>query len=498
MRLACVFNPFKYKLHEENLRIVQRYFGLFPPLSMLWVTAIAERAGHDVLLIDARTLRLTKEDVLARLKEWKPDIIGFMMTTYMFRETYEWIQFLKKHLKVPVIVGGYNLRVYPNASVTPDDIDFGCFNSAYYTVPRLLEELAGQRRFADVPGLIYKENGQLKMTEYGPEPDFENYPNPARHLVPNELYAEFPSERRNFTVQVTSKGCPMGCTFCEAGRTPYNPRSPMTVVNEMQECYDKFSVREIDIFDYEFCINRKRVHAICDEMIRRKLDILWACRSRVDSVDEALLRKMKSAGCGRIYFGIESGSQEILNQLNKGITLEKIRDTIGLCKSLDIRPLGFFLVGVPGETPKTFKQTMKFAKSLKLDYVQFSKLTAKPLTPLLKKMVDETGRDYWEEYILGKVEEQALPRPWTTMTNDEIDEMAKKAYVSFHCRPAFLLSHTLKVRSLDEFKRKAFALLEMVTRQEKVSTKDDDFLAYPENKGRLNWYKKISKWSQPF
>ncbi|MCE5211735.1 MAG: cobalamin B12-binding domain-containing protein, partial [Deltaproteobacteria bacterium] len=189
MRIACVFNPFKYKLHEENLRIVQRYFGLFPPLSLAWVCAIAEKAGHDALLIDARTLRLTKEDVLDRLKAWKPDILGFMMTTYMFPETLEWVRFLKKNLKIPVVVGGYNLRVYPNESVSVDGPDFGCFNSAYNTLPRLLDELEGQRRFADVPGLIYKENGLVKMTPYGADPKFNDYPNPARHLLPNELYA---------------------------------------------------------------------------------------------------------------------------------------------------------------------------------------------------------------------------------------------------------------------------------------------------------------------
>ena len=96
MRLALVFNPFKYKLHEENLRVVQKYFGLFPPLSLAWVAAIAERAGHEVTIIDARTLCLSKEDVADRLRAFGPDIIGFMMTTYMFRETLEWIQFLKK------------------------------------------------------------------------------------------------------------------------------------------------------------------------------------------------------------------------------------------------------------------------------------------------------------------------------------------------------------------------------------------------------------------
>lgn len=490
MRLACVFNPFKYKLHEENLRIVQKYFGLFPPLSLAWVCAIAERAGHDTLIIDARTLQLSKEEVLDRLRQWKPDIIGFMMTTYMFNETLEWIRFLKKNLKVPVIIGGYNLRVYPMESLTVEGPDFGCFNSAFHTVPRLLEELEGHRRFADVPGLIYKENGAVKMTPYGEDPDFERYPHPARHLLPNELYAEFTTERKNFTVMVTSKGCPQGCLFCEAGRTPYNARSPETVLGEIEECYTKYNIREIDFFDYEFCINRKRIEAICDGIIRKKFDITWACRTRIDSVDESLLRKMRAAGCGRIYFGIESGVQEILDRLNKGITLQQIRDTIEATKGVGIRPLGFFLVGAPGETRETFRQTLKFARSLDLDYVQFSKLTAKPLTPYWRQMVQDSRFDYWREFILGNVEDKPLSRPWTELTNAEIDALAKKAYVLYHCRPGFLIRHSLQVRSWDEFKRKFFAFMEMLFRQESISTPDEKFQAYPENKNKIDSYRK--------
>ncbi len=490
MRIACVFNPFKYKLHEENLKVVQRYFGLFPPLSMAWVCAIAEKAGHDALLIDARTLRLTKEDVLDRLKEWKPDVIGFMMTTYMFRETLEWAQFLRKHLKVPVIIGGYNLRVYPTESVSVDGPDFGCLNSAYYTLPGLLKELGGQRRFHDVPGLIYKENGQIKMTPYDNDPKFDDYPNPARHLLPNDLYAEFTTERKNFTVMVTSKGCPNSCLFCEAGHTPYNPRSPETVLKEIKECYTQYNIREIDFFDYDFCIDRKRVEAICDGIIKSRMDVTWACRTRVDYVDESLLRRMKASGCSRIYFGIESGIQEILDRLNKGISLQQIRNTIEATKGVGIKALGFFLVGSPGETQESFIKTVKFAKSLKLDYVQFSKLTAKPLTPYWRQMVKDTGFDYWREYILGNVEDRPLQRPWTSLTNAEIDSLTKKAYIMYHCRPMFLLHHTLKVKSWSEFKRKFFAFIEMIFRQENISKIDKNFIAYPENKSNILSYKK--------
>ena len=454
MKVSLIFNPFSYKIHEENLRIVQRYFGLFPPLSLAWVASIAREAGHDVELVDARTLRLGPDDVLAHLRKRKPDILGFMMTTYMFRETLDWVRYLRGGLGgVPVMIGGYNLRVYPKVSVMPPEIDFGCYNSAYHTVPRLLEELEGGRRFDDVPGLIYKRNGEVVQTEYGEDPEFDDYPTPARDLLPNELYAEFPTERKNFTVMVTSKGCPMACLFCEASRTRYNPRSVGKVVDEMEECYHRHGIREIDVFDYEFPIVRKRALAICKEIQRRKLDISWACRSRIDSVDNELLREMRAAGCTRIYYGIEAGDQEMLDVVDKRITLEQVRETIELTKKNGIRALGFFLVGSPGETRETFAKTLKFAKSLDLDYVQFSKTTAKPLTKMWYDLVAESGRDYWKEYILGNTEEAPLPRPWTELTNDEIDQLALMAYMKYHSRPYFLLKHTLQVRSWDEFRR---------------------------------------------
>ncbi|MCE5210782.1 MAG: radical SAM protein, partial [Deltaproteobacteria bacterium] len=252
-----------------------------------------------------------------------------------------------------------------------------------------------------------------------------------------------------------------------------------------------------DFFDYDFCMDRRRIEDICDGIIESRLDITWACRTRVDYVDETLLRKMRMAGCSRIYFGIESGVQEILDRLNKGIRLQQIRDTIEATKGVGIRALGFFLVGSPGETQETFSQTVKFAKSLKLDYVQFSKLTAKPLTPYWKQMVKNTGSDYWREYILGNAGDKPLSRPWTSLTSEEIDKMTRKAYIMYHCRPMFLCNHALQVKSWDEFKRKFFAFLEMMFRQERVSTTDENFVAYPENRVKTLSYKKNSKQGNP-
>ena len=499
MKLALVFNPFRYKLHEENLRIVQRYFGMFPPLSLAWVAAIAERAGHEVVIVDARTLRLSPQQVATQLQRFKPDLLGLMMTTYMFRETLEWARYLKHQLKVPVVLGGYNLRVYPSESLQNEVADYGVVNSALYTLPRLLEELErATPSLDDVPGLVFKRGGKIRITEHPGQERFEDYPMPARHLLPNELYAEFPTERRNFTVMVTSKGCPLSCTFCEAGATPYNPRSPQTIVDEMQQCVEQHGVHEIDIFDYEFLINRKRALAIMAELRLRKLDLIWACRARIDSVDDELLRQMKAAGCSRIYYGIESGVQRILDQVNKGLTLEQIREAIRLTKKHDIRALGFFLVGSPGETRQTLARTLKFAKELDLDFVQFSKLTAKPLTPMWRQMIEAGGRDYWRDYILGLTEERPLPRPWTELSNDELDRITKRAYINYHRRPGFLLRSTLQVKSFGEFQRKFFAFMEMLFSQERVSAPDHDFEAYHDKAVQAGVLRKASKWSLPF
>ncbi|HQO58532.1 MAG TPA: radical SAM protein [Candidatus Omnitrophota bacterium] len=499
MKLSLIFNPFSYKAHEENLKIVQKYFGLFPPLSLAWVAAIAEQSGHQVQLIDARTLKLSQEETFQQVQAFKPDIMGFMMTTYMFQDTLSWIKFLKARISVPVVVGGYNLRVYPRESLSHPEIDFGVVEHAYYTIPRLLEELeSGRHDFATVPGLVYKKNGLVLVTPHPQKINFNDFPNPARHLLPNHLYAEFPTERRNFTVMVTSLGCPYGCAFCEAGRTPYNPRSPEKVVAEMEECYLHYGIREIDIFDYEFTGIRDRVMKICQLIKEKNWDMIWACRSRIDTVDVELLSEMKQAGCRRIYFGLESGRQDILDRVQKGYSLKQVQDMIAACSSLGIRTLGFFLVGAPGDTRETVKETVAFAKKLNLDYVQFSKCLAKPLTPLWKDMVAQEQKDYWRDWVLGTETDRELPRPWTELTNQEVDQLARWAYISYYARPSFLWKHLLKIGSFLELKRKVLALIDMLWKQEPYSRPEKDFKAFNENPAaRVRNYQTAPKHTAP-
>jgi radical SAM superfamily enzyme YgiQ (UPF0313 family) len=479
MKIALVSNPFSYEAHEENLKTVQRFFGLFPPLSLAWVAAIAEESGHRAIIIDARTLGLSMQQTAELLKEFKPDLIGFTITTYAYRETLSWIKYIKKEVGGPIAVGGFGVGLYPQETLLPEEIDYGFVGQVNRSLPALLDQLSGEKDFSKIPGLIYKEQGVIKFNPKEEAAfDFDKLPFPARHLLPNELYSSFPTKKHNFTVMVTSFGCPHRCIFCNVALQPYAPRSVEVVLREIEECYHKHDVREIDFFDYEFTVLRARVMQICKGIIEKKLDISWSCRSRVDSVDEELLSCMKAAGCSRIYYGIESGDQQILDNLKKDITVSRIKETIQLTQKRGIKTLGFFMFGSPGETQESIHATIQFAKELNLDFVQFARFTAKPGTLIYENMSRQDEADYWKEFVLGKAEAKALDRPWTELGTDEIDAAVRRAYLSFYSRPAFLFRALWEVKTIRELKRKAFAFLEMLFNRQVVGDKEASFDIY--------------------
>ncbi|MBM3253039.1 MAG: glycosyltransferase, partial [Candidatus Omnitrophica bacterium] len=282
--------------------------------------------------------------------------------------------------------------------------------------------------------------------------DFDSYPFPARHLLPNDKYYSFISQRKNFTIMLTSTGCPFKCTFC-AIPTAYRARTPKNVIEEIELCYREFEVREIDFFDAVLFMPRNRILEICRLLKERNLDIEWSARSRVDVVDEEILKEAASAGCRQIYYGIESVEQDILDSINKRIAPEKAMDTIRLSKKYGIRTMGFFMVGNPGETKETVYKTIDFAKKLKLDFIQVCRTIAKPGTELDRSMVETTERDYWREHIKGIKITHRLPTPWSKLSEQDIESLTKKFYISFYFRPSILFNRLFQLQSFGEFKR---------------------------------------------
>lgn len=467
MKVALVFPPYSHKKFAENIEVVSNRFGVFPPLGLLYVASILEKHGHEVMVIDAFAHNLSPEQVLKRLRNFRPDLMGFMLTVWMARQTMEWIHLLKSEINVPVIVGNYCMEIYPEAVMNNREIDFGIVGSALNSLPSLLERLESGKSYVDISGLAFRKDRKVFINRPRElHDDIDKLPFPARHLVDNSVYVGFLSQLKNFTIMVTAKGCPSSCTFCDMSRTKYVERSVENVVDEMEQCFSMFGIREIDIFDRSFTINRKRVEKICDSIANRKLPITWSCRARVDQVDRHLLQKMHRAGCRTILYGVESGNQEILDKEHKCITKAQIRNAIDATKKAGIRTHGFFMIGQPGDTKKTVLDTVSFSKELNLDYAQFLRTVVKPGAGLYDSVKKEIGYDYFERYIKGDVDEIRLPRPWTDLTEEETLRLTKFAYRQFYFRPSQLLKRLVGLKSFPEFQRYAQVAIEMLAKRQ--------------------------------
>ena len=453
MKVSFVFTPYHHKIFEENVRIVDEEFGVFPPINLCYAAAIAKRAGHDVQVIDANASKLQKRHVIKIIKDFGSRAVGFYLSTYMVRETLEWAREIREALKLPVMAGGICTALYPADVMTNREVDFAIEGEAVRSLPMLLQAMEMDEEPANIPGVWYREDGEVRSTPpFEDLVSFDDYPFPLRDQLPNDRYYSITSQQKNFTVILTQIGCPFRCVFCPIPINKYRVRSVQSVLEEVDQCYNDYHVREIDFFDAEFPVKRERIRAIC-QGLKPYSKLEWSCRSRVDTIDEDLLRLMHEVGCTRIYFGIESANQEALNTMNKDINISEVWKTLRTCNKVGIRPLGFFMVGVHGETKKTFKKTVKLALNLPLDYVQYSRMIPKPKTQLDEELVTTSGRDYWQEYVRGEAGEERLPNIWSSIPERELEQMTKMAYYRFYYRPSFVVRSLLKIKSFDELFR---------------------------------------------
>lgn len=452
MKIALISSPKDFKKFEENIKVTSEEFGKHPPLGLAYIAALVREHGHKPVIIDVASLKLSKEMVLQKLKNFKPDLIGVgIHSIYYLHPCLDLLKYLKNNLNLPILVGGAGFNLYPDEIILYNSIDYGLTGAVSKSLPSFLDALENGKNYKRIPGLYFKE--KKKIYRNAPEKsqdDIDSLPFPARDLLKNEIYWQFISQKKNFTNMLTSIGCSFNCKFCNEQGGEYKTRKVDKVIKEIKECYYKYKIREIDFFDRTFTIDKKRVKEICNEIIKNKLDISWSCRSRIDTVDKELLEIMKKAGCFAIFYGIESADETVLKNLNKEITLQQVRDTIKMTKEIGIKPLGFFMFGSPGDTEKSMKKTIDFATSLDLKYATFTKTMAKPKSIYDEMNIRNTGYDYWKEYILGRCKERAPIRTWTNLDDELLNSYVKKAFYRFYFRPKYILNTIKDFKSIRE------------------------------------------------
>jgi anaerobic magnesium-protoporphyrin IX monomethyl ester cyclase len=238
----------------------------------------------------------------------------------------------------------------------------------------------------------------------------------------------------------------------------FRARSAGNVVDEIQECVD-LGIKDFLFYDDTFTVSRKRVLTICDEILQRRLKIRWDIRTRVDLVDEEMLRMLKRAGCVAIHYGVEAGNDRILKVIKKGFTISKVREIFRLTRRLGIETLAYFMIGLPSERARDIQDTFDLAKDLRPDYAHFTIFSPYPGTELyflgLEKGIIKT--DIWREFARSPGEGFKIPVWEEHFTRDELYGMIVQFYRRFYLQPRYMFSRLWKVRSAGELARKARA-----------------------------------------
>ena len=395
----------------------------FPPLGIETLAPVVRQHGHRVQMFDTCHPRMKMADIIRAMDEEQPDVIAlsFLSTT-----TYPGAKAMAAELKsaapdIPIIMGGvfasmnaeYILKDCPQA----DCIGVG---EGEELLPDYLVNINDP---GSVEGLVWRDGNQVVTNP--PRPllrDLDQFPYPDRSSLPIDYIESLPldvpavlSLDKFCTIQ-TSRGCPYGCVYCDIpslSNGKWRHRSAEHVLGEMQQLNDA-GYRSIYLTDDHFLLKRKRIHGICSGIIERRLEFTWGCEGRVDSAAVDQLPIMSKANCTFLAYGIEAGTQKILDRLNKDLTLEQIEYGVSEAKRQGIkRAHGFFLVGSPGETEEDIMESFRFAARLKLDTFGFNRLCVYRGTPLWQEYIDrgiiDDERDWYKWFKCSDIDPTILP-----------------------------------------------------------------------------------------
>lgn len=363
------------------------------PLGVSYIAAVLRREGFDVGIID-QTFHKSMRDLRHRIRQEKPDVLGVSAITPLMDNAQKVVEITKRLFPdCLVVMGGPHPTILPTQTLDSPNVDLIVAGEGETTMLELVKTLEEGNKLSSVKGIYYKENGKNRFTGARPPiQDLNNLPFPAVDLLPLDKYhnvsAFWPIPHPAMVV-MSSRGCPFNCSFCQPTlRTLFGAkvrrRTPENVVDEIEYYIKQYNARGFFFEDDTFTLNSTWVHKFCKEIKERRLDILWRCNSRVDSLNLALLESMKRAGCGLVSFGVESGSQEILNYLKKGISISQIRNIFEICRKVGVPSRAFFMVGTPGENKKTVEETMTLINQTKPDFIDVNITTPFPGTYLYK------------------------------------------------------------------------------------------------------------------
>lgn len=420
--------------------------GFFPPLGVGYLAAPLLKKGHQVKIIDSPPLNYQNENILKELENFKPDVIGISSLTASANEAYSLVKFLRENFpKVPIILGGAHAACFPEICFENiPELDCLIYGEGEKTFAEIIDSLdkIGLIR-SDIRGTWIKtEKGLVKNLPAEPIMNLDELLPPAWELYDYKIYRPLPLQYKKWPVAniITSRGCPWGqCTFCfESGRAAqkYRRHSPRRVVAEIKNLVENFGIKEVTFWDDNFLVNEKWIFEFCDLWDEENLNIPWSACGRVNTVTGSMLKRIKEVGCWCIFYGFETGNEDLLLRIKKGATLEQARQAAQWTREFGIDTRGSFMLALPGETPEKARKTIDFAIELDPTFVQF--LPAFP----------EWGTELYDDAITsGRIASAYKSRTGIAYVPDgyqnaaEVRKMQKLAYYKFYFRLGFFWKH---------------------------------------------------------
>jgi anaerobic magnesium-protoporphyrin IX monomethyl ester cyclase len=410
----------------------------FPPLGLGYLAAVLEKNQYKVDIIDCQVSKLTHEDFRDEISKRQPSIIGITSTTRTYKSGLQIARIAKKaHPNCLIIFGGPHVTFWDKSALEEcPELDVVVRKEGEYTLLELAQRVEAGKSYHDVIGTTCRNDG--KIIKNPDRPYIENLdelPFPARHLWPLESIRKV----EDIFYLTTSRGCVYWCEFCAAVRMfgrRYRMRSPQNVVDEIEFLHKTYGAKTFTFCDDAFTVEQERTAELCRQIRKRGLKIVWNCGTRVDMITKKLLLKMREAGCVSVWFGVESGSQHVLNEMRKGISTEQTIRAVGWVRELGLKPVPNVLIGFPGETEESAWRTIKFAEKISPDDVAFFNIaTPLPGTP----MFDRVKENEWMRIFDFTLYDCATPIFETpNLSMKQVADLYQQAFQSFYFRPMYI------------------------------------------------------------
>ncbi len=461
---VVLINP-PLSLEDRYGKDMKRFGAVTEPLGIAYVAAYLESQGISVRVIDAPAEDMTGDDIAEDILSHKDEIIGISVLTPAFGVVKSLCKKIKDaYPKGTIVLGGPHCTVLPERTLEEiAEADMVCIGEGEFTLAEIAM-ISDDSEPEGIRGICYRGKDKIMRTD--PRPfikELDKIPPPARHLLPMGKYhltaSRVAGESYCPTI-IVARGCPFKCTYCSRtfGRT-FRAHSVERILLEIHSLIDTYQISQLNIEADTLTANKKFLKSLCRGLIESGIStqVKWTCESRVDTVDEEMLNLMQKAGCWQISYGVETGSQRLLDLIDKSVTLRQVEETFRLTKKMGITIRGFFMLGLPTETREESLLTIDFAKKLNPLWAQFTITVPYPGTKMFEEL-DRKGqiKTYnWSNYNTwsGWKGDGELPFIPEGRTAYELIDLQKQALREFYLRPGVALRFLKTIRSFYDFKK---------------------------------------------